>query len=155
MVEHWFEKKNKKEGWEQSLRDFFVQWSNKSFEWGKTDCFFFAGAAIEAQTGENPMKSVEGLYGSHRAAYRLLKKGSKLSDGKFYQIDGFEGFWSAFLGEPKNPNLAQRGDLVMGESDDGKFMGVVDLDGSRIFAMSEPQGIIQLPLKKADLAWSV
>jgi hypothetical protein len=156
MITAWFDHEQRKEDWLIELRRVLAEWRTKEFVWGQTDCFCFAGAAIKALVGHDPMDGVKGVYASEKGAYDVLYNGAVLSDGNFYQEDGLVGFWSYWLGEPQEVGLAQRGDIVVCKLPDGSTVtGVMGEDGKKIWAMCHPKGMVQLPLKWGVLSWRV
>lgn len=109
------------------------------FEWGKNDCCLFAANAVEAMTGVDPAKK-----------YRGYK--TKLGAAKKIKDVGIEGAWTAEFGEPINPKLCQRGDVVFFDNGGDPAVGVCI--GAEFAAMRE-NGIIMIPMKLALKGWKI
>lgn len=133
------------------------EWANKPFIWGESDCFCFAGGAIEAVTGVNPMTEIMPQYSTEDKAYELL--GGKVyfpSIDEEVDIGGITAFWSKVLGEAQPVGKAQRGDLVLLEmGDSGLLASIVDGSGKAVAAMTEQRGIIRIKKTMGQLSWRV
>lgn len=155
VMSPWFVNPVRLEGWQQRLRNEVVKWRETEFVWGETDCFCFAGACIEALTGQNPMNGVKGAYDSKKTAYRVLHHGAVLADGKFYKEDGVEGFWSYWLGEQRAVSMAQTGDIALCRTESGGVItGVMSDDGRNIWVMGD-HGCEKVSKKLAVTSWQV
>jgi hypothetical protein len=153
----WFYHAQRVDGWQSRLRTTIDTWSNLPFEWGKTDCFCFAGACIGSIIGSDPMSGIKGLYKSKIQAYRVLSSGANLSDNRFYksQTGDIVGFWSFWLGDPKPVLQAQTGDVVFCRMADGSNLtGVVSECGRKIWVKSEA-GCLQIPISMGTTSWRV
>ena len=126
------------DGWEKLLNQHLE--TVGEFQWGTNDCCMFAVGCVEAITGVDYGKPYRGYKSKSGAARRL-------SDG-----GGVDGIATNALGEPKNPKLAKRGDVVMFDIGFGDSLGLCL--GSKIAAVSE-QGLMFIPMSKAIKAWSV
>lgn len=155
MTSPWFHKTRKIQNWRQNLLGVFHQWNSKEFVWGDADCFCFAGACVEAQTGLNPMQGFIGSYDTKKEAYKSLLKGIKGSDGRLYKAEGLEGYIRLFMGQEKPVLTAQRGDVVLIQHEDAKITSIVDDSSTRLVAMTEKDGLVRLPIKMGTMAWSV
>lgn len=126
------------DGWEQRLLAIIE--NPGAFEWGTNDCCMFAVRCVEAITGVDHGKKYRGYKTEKGALSRLAKHG------------GTEGIATACLGEPKNPKLAKRGDVVSHKNDLGVALGVCV--GDKIAAISD-NGIVLVSMRDAMNAWSV
>lgn len=135
----------RKEHWPSHLQTFLDYARTREFAWGDFDCCQFAGLAVEAQTGSNPIADARGRYGTAVGAQRVLRNsfGGSLRSG-----------WTQVLGEPIPPALAQRGDVVLVEVDGVEAIGVVDLTGERV-AVLTLDGLEYVTLSAALAAWRV
>ena len=88
--------------WEDRLNAYLTTNAVKEFEWGTHDCCTFAGGAVEAMTGENPMEPFIGLYNNQSTAEELI---SRYCNGQLYK-----GLIKV-LGSPIPGVKAQRGDV--------------------------------------------
>lgn len=155
MIAPWFQKTRKIQNWRQNLNGVLIQWQTKEFVWGETDCFCFAAACVEAQTGLNPMEGFIGSYHSKKEAYKSLLKGIKGSDGRVYRAEGIAGYIGLFMGREKPVLTAQRGDVVLIQHEDAQVTSIVDDSGIRLVAMTEKDGLVRLPINMGTVAWSV
>ena len=143
------------EDWQSRLRSTIAQWQKKDFVWGKTDCFCFAAACVEALVGKNPMQPVLGEYKSQREAYKHVLKGIKGKDGTFYKADGITGYIGLAMGQEKPVSMAQRGDVVLCNVEGANVTGIMSEDGKRIWAMCDEKGMVLLPIEMGVKAWGV
>ena len=111
------------------------------FAWGTHDCCSFAADCVLAMTGVDKMAGYRGGYKSAVGASRKLAKAG-----------GMLAAISAELGEPINPALAQRGDVVCFSSPLGDTCGVCL--GSTI-AAAGLAGITHTPMTQAFKSWRV
>lgn len=102
--------------WENRLSETVAKWRNRPFRWDR-DCGRWAAACVIAQTGEDPLKELRGLYTTKRDALRLLaeKPMSERLDGMFPRI---------------HASRAQRGDLALMEK---TCLGVVMGDSALFY----------------------
>lgn len=111
------------------------------FAWGKdaNDCVSFFGAAIEAQTGANPLADLGHSWTSARGAARVLRRYGGLSaaiDSKLTQIA---------------PALAARGDGGLVETATGHAVMVVE---GEYLVGPGPSGLARRPRRDMIRAWS-
>lgn len=149
----WFYKGQRKKDWQTNLQQCVSTWMSKPFIWGETDCFCFAAACVEAQIGSNPMAGFIGSYNTKEEAYSLIKNGIEGNDGQLYKATSFEGYISLFLGESQPPLMAGRGDVVLINKDGMRVTSIVDDTGRNVWAMSESDGLVKLPLKMGKASW--
>lgn len=129
-------------GWPELLAACLQAVATTPFAWGRHDCCTFAGDAVQAIRGADPMADLRGAYKSQRSAAKVLK-----AEG------GLPAAVSRRLGEPKAPLLAQRGDVVLFTMQGtGPALGVCT--GSS-FCAPGPQGLVVLGMQAALAAWSV
>jgi hypothetical protein len=93
----------RKPNWEVALAAYLEPLRLVPFAWGTHDCCTFAGGAVLAMTGLDPMVEFRGRYSTELGAKRALRRigrGTLVAtlDAKF---------------EPVPASLAQRGDIVM------------------------------------------
>jgi hypothetical protein len=124
--------------WEKRLNDYLN--NVEPFEWGVNDCCQFTlGKWAELATGVNHLTQYK--YKTELGAAKILTK-----------VGGIEALTSQHLGEPKTPLLAQRGDIVSFEHDEGMALGICI--GDKIAAVGA-NGLILFPISVAQKAWSV
>ena len=145
------------EDWPQRLEALLQEWATKPFVWGETDCFCFAGAAIESLTGGNPMAEIMPQYDTEAEAYHLL--GGSIffpSIDRSVPMGGMERFWSFFLGDPQPVGKAQRGDLVLLEvGGTGSLAAIIDGSGKAAAAMTERRGVLRVKKSLGYMSWRV
>jgi hypothetical protein len=113
----------------------------------------FAADCVRAITGVDPAASYRGHYASQRGARAVLRRhvGAGLKPATTH--NALSAAWTAALGTPlAHPYLAQRGDVVLVDTDAGAAAGVV-VGGA--IAAAGPVGLIFLPLRLARRAWRV
>ena len=105
----------KRETWKQDLRAYLAAQAETPFVWSDADCGAFAGAAVEAMTGENPHALVAGRYKTMKGALRALRK---------LGHEDHVALAAAVLTEI-DPLYASFGDIAVVEGTDGPALGVV------------------------------
>jgi hypothetical protein len=130
--------------WETRLAAYLEPLRLRAFDWGSHDCCTFAGGAVQAMTGIDPMAEFRGHYSTAIGSARALRKfgaGDLAStlDTKFERVSAA---------------LAHRGDVLMSGGLLGICMGgfliAVGLEGDR-------EGLIRFDRAgwTAPLAWHV
>lgn len=94
------------EDWPKRLNRIISECQEKKFQWGKHDCCLFAANVILELTGIDYAAELRGSYHSAKNAQRVLKG-----------LSGVRGIAGSALGEEISPKLAQRGDIVLVESE--------------------------------------
>lgn len=132
----------RKENWPELLLDAVEAARSKPFAWGQHDCCTFAADCVQAMTGVDLMAEFRGRYTSAKGAVKVVAKAghAALADA-----------WCAALAEIA-PLAAQRGDVVMFETDEGLAVGVVT--GTQAVAAG-PDGVTFVPLELWLRAWRV
>ncbi|MFC0710739.1 DUF6950 family protein [Azorhizophilus paspali] len=98
--------------WTARLGNTIKAATERPFSWGETDCCMFVADCCVAVCGTDPAANYRGTYDSEIGAKRaLIKHGcvEDAMDAHFRRIDS---------------RLAQRGDVALYESDDGRTMAV-------------------------------
>lgn len=136
--------------WEVRLDAYLTATRRTPFAWdGSHDCCTFCAGGVEAQTGEDPMTGLRGLYANKAEALRLLRG------------EGGLEIWAPELarklGLPEVPVLqAPRGGIVLGQVETdagiGPALGLLGLDG-RHAVFAAPRGQIRLPIGTCVRAW--
>jgi hypothetical protein len=88
--------------WPERLHKLIADAQNKPFAWGRHDCCLFAADAVMELTGTDPAKDFRDTYSTAATAAQILK-----------DRGGVRGIATAALGAEINPKLAQRGDIVL------------------------------------------
>ena len=118
------------------------------FAWGVHDCALFACAGVAALTGIDPAAGLRGTYTSRFGATSVVLR----------EAGGFENLVERLAArhdmKEVPPKRAQRGDLVLFDSQDGPALGQVHLDGVHVFSAA-PDGLALVPLALCRRAWRV
>lgn len=134
--------------WQTRLSRYIRQRRNIPFEWGVNDCATFACDGIAAMTGVDPARSLKG-YRTRRGADRALKKHGfadlKAAADALAEEHGFP---------PVDPAYAQRGDLVLVETERGQCLGLVSL-GIAGLAIANFEGVAFVSRRWATQAWRI
>jgi hypothetical protein len=126
------------------LSEFIAERTREVFRWGANDCALFAADWVRLATGRDPAKAFRGAYSTAIGAAKALRA---IGAGDLLST------WTSIEGEPlASPKLAQRGDVVAVETDEGPALAICL--GAEVAAMS-PDGIAFLPLAAAIVAWRV
>lgn len=133
------------EDWPARLARALAEAARRPFAWGSHDCALFAAGVVQALTGTDPAAELRGRYETAAGAARALGSGGLAATA--------EALACAHGMEAIPPLMAQRGDVVLFETEGRDALGVVDLNG-RIAAAGEA-GLVVLPLSHAKRAWRV
>jgi hypothetical protein len=125
--------------WPQRLDDYLASRRGEPFNFGTHDCCHFAGGAVEAMTGKNPMRAFD--YRNRLGAERLLRSAGTL-----------DALVNRTLGEPVHPSQAGRGDVVLADLENGATVGIC-LGDWCVFA-TDP-GITFRERSAARAAWRI
>lgn len=102
-----------------SLLEFVKSRKNTPFEWGVNDCCLFTADAVLAMGGPDLAERVRGKYHTEIGAKRVLSKTFK---------SGLNGVLSGIL-PTIDKEFAQRGDIVLFESELGPTFGIYWIGG--------------------------
>ncbi|MCE2597195.1 hypothetical protein K6Y31_20690 [Motilimonas cestriensis] len=134
----------KLENWETALANVLLARKTAPFEWGENDCCLFAADCVQAQTGQDYAAAYRDRYTSGRGALRVLR-----NEGHASLADAV----TAALGAPmKNPLFAQRGDVVLINTEADPAVGVVFAGACQF--LSE-HGLTQRPITDISAAWRI
>lgn len=129
-------------GWPELLAAHLKTVEATPFEWAVHDCCTFAGDAVKAITGTDPMADLRATYTTALQAARVLSG-----------CGGLAAAVSQRLGQPKPAAMAQRGDVVLFEMyERGPALGICV--GPQFAAPGE-RGILFFDMSAAKSAWSV
>jgi hypothetical protein len=126
--------------WPQLLDAYVESRRGVQFEYGSHDCCHFAGGAVEAMTGDNPMRAFD--YRNRLGAERLIRSAGTL-----------DALVNRALGEPVHSSQAGRGDVVIADLDNGATVGIC-LGDECVFA-ADSGGITFRPRWTMRAAWSI
>lgn len=116
--------------------------ASRPFEWGhdKHDCVSFAAAAVEAQTGENPIRRLGYTWSTERGAARLLNR-----------LGGVAAVADLALTRLPAPAFAHRGDIGLVEIEGRQSLVVIE---GELVAGPGLAGLVRGPRSALTLAWS-
>jgi hypothetical protein len=126
--------------WQLRFSEFGKARASMPFAWGSNDCCTFAAAAVEAQTGADPMASVP-AYDSAAEAARMMEEGG-----------GLEQLASSLIGPPVPAAMAGVGDIVLVVNAAREMLGVCN--GINVLAPGEA-GMVVLGMESALAAWKI
>lgn len=133
------------EDWDVRLAECVSSAQERPFEWGQHDCTLWAMSVRSALTGAAPAPW-QGKYKTPKgAARKMLRMGAQ----------SLEEAGRIVLGEPINPRLAQRGDIVLTPNDDPEWPEVFGVCIGSEVAVVTPEGLSTHSLLAARLAWRI
>ncbi len=133
----------RRQDWPLQLNACIEAARGRAFERGRWDCMLFAADCVLAMTGEDPAAWARDLYGTKLEALRILR-----------ERGGIENVIAEAGGVPlASPKLAQRGDIVLFNWNDGEGLGVVLGDKAAVPAAEG--GLHYAPMKLWLRAWGV
>lgn len=139
----------RRQDWPSRLFAFIEQRRHMPFTWGSHDCCLFACDGIRSQTGLDPAaKLFRGRYRDAAGAVRLVRKhgGIEAIAESVCRAHGFE--------ELASPLLAQRGDVVLVEVEDGMKHAVGLCLGAEC-AFAGTDGLVMRGVAECCRAWRV
>lgn len=128
--------------WPGRLAEFIEERRSAALVYGVQDCCLFAADWVERATGVDPAALLRGTYHNAAGAARILARNG-----------GVTGLATAALGQPVPSALAQRGDLVLVDGDDGRPALAVVI-GDRAVGPSR-FGLRFVPVPLSGEAWRV
>lgn len=133
--------------WPSRFARFLAERYNEPFVWGSNDCALFACDGVQAIIGVDLAQSLRG-YKTKRGAFGSLKRAGfkdlRAAAAALTAVHGFPAVW---------PGHAQRGDLVLIETERGQALGLIDLSGNIIIADEEKPVLV--PWRLATDAWRI
>lgn len=135
--------------WPEQLAAFLDQRQAAAFAWGKNDCALFTCDAVLAITGVDMAEGFRGKYSTLAGATKTIRQ---FAGGGLAELAAKV---TAALSAPEiHPLKAQRGDVVLFETEQGPALGIVDLNG--VWARTVgPEGAVDVPVKQCTRAWRI
>lgn len=99
--------------WRDRLARFLDQQRMRPFAWGINDCAMFAGFAVQAMTGTNPLHQYVLAYGTEIGAARIIARGG-----------GLQRIISEHMGPTIAPGLAADGDIGLLDTERGDMLAL-------------------------------
>ncbi|MDF1627039.1 MAG: hypothetical protein P1U84_12215 [Parvibaculaceae bacterium] len=134
--------------WEARLVTFLQAHRDKPFAPGTRDCVLMAADWLVELGHEDPAAAFRGRYRCLMGGYRAMRKA------------GFQNVGAAVtsvLGPPSSHVIgAARGDIAAfadARAGLGHMLGVVT--GAQVWCPAEGRGLVALPLKQAEIFWTV
>lgn len=120
----------------QALMAYIEAVRSHPFEWGEHDCCQFAAGAVEAMTGQNPMKEFIGRYSDVETARAALRE---IGAGTLYHT------MLTKFGAPLHPAMGRRGDIAYAIHD-GPTLGVcLGADCAFVGEQGNQKGLVMIP----------
>ncbi|MBB5709448.1 DUF6950 family protein [Sphingomonas xinjiangensis] len=130
--------------WEERLSVYLDRVRDEPFKWGSHDCALFAAGAVKAMTGTDPAADFRDTYTNRTGAAAALQEHGA---GTLLKTV------TSWLGEPKHPAFAQRGDVVI---KDRNTLGVcVGLHSWFVGEEHGAQGLVALPTANCTKAFTL
>lgn len=131
----------RKENWPEELFAEIERQGSIPFAWGKSDCFTFVAACVEAMTGEDISKG--------HTNYKTPAEGHKLM-----KVQGFRSLEKAYASRFKEVPVseAQRGDI--GIVKDRGMTSVIFL-GATVVGKDDQSGVVHAPRSIVSKAFRV
>ena len=130
--------------WPERLAEAVRAARGRPFAWGRHDCALFAFDCVRAMTGVDHLAAFRGRYRSAKGAARALKR--------IGGVETLEELVVGIFGQPEPIVAAQRGDVVLLDTERGPALGVCL--GARS-AFAGPDGLAYAPTASARAAWRV
>lgn len=137
----------RKNDWPIRLSNYLEKVKDKKFKWGTHDCVMHSVNAVRAITGTDLATGYRKLYRTEEKAREIVKHlfGDN-TDNMFIECLGSYSY---------KVKKARRGDIARITFGDQKAYGIVDDTGRFVAMVSPKDGLVRLPLKKAELYWRV
>lgn len=126
----------------QKINKYLDENKDRVFKWGEFDCCTFACDIVMLAGGEDFAKDVRGTYDTEVGAKRVLSK----------HFGSVEDAFSPLTEIPFN--FAQRGDLALFDTDQGKVMSLVWANGYLAIGHKGKLGVM-LDIDKPLKAWRI
>lgn len=136
------------ENWVARLAAYIQAHLEIPFAWGGNDCFLFAMGGVRAMTGTDMAADYRGYRCQFGAGRTMARHGFADLRDAVTKIAGAHGCPSVA------PAFAQRGDLVLLETDLGLGCGLIGLSGAEI-VLPDTDGLALLPRGLATDAWRI
>ncbi len=134
------------DGWEERLQVVLSTFAGRPFEYGFHDCALFVCNCVREMTGEDPATA-------HRNRYKDRKGALGILNGCSLELTA-EQIALALGADEVRPLFAQRGDVVLVDTDQGLALAIVDLTGEKAVGAG-PDGLVFWKLSTARRAWRI
>jgi hypothetical protein len=138
--------------WEADLHHYLTDQLDQPFQFGARDCCLFVCDAVLAMTGTDVAEDFRGRYSTAIGAARTIRSitgtGPTVEDAAIYVTSKFE------MPKLDAVLLAQRGDVVLYDGDEGPILGLVALNGRDALFVTET-AMRRIPLAECRAAWRV
>jgi hypothetical protein len=130
----------RRDDWPERLHGYVEAMRDVPFDWAANDCARFTAGAVEAMTGDNPMRVFD--YTNRLGAERLIRSAGTL-----------DALVNRVLGEPIHSAMAGRGDVVIADLEEGPTVGICL--GEQCAFVTDPVGITFRSRAVIRSAWRV
>lgn len=138
------ERANRRPDWRARLTNHLEEWEGRPFAYGTADCWLFSMGAAGVQMGVDYIGAARG-YDSRETGLAAIQAAT----GRKSHVD----FVYRTFGKLDTIWKSMPGDIVTLQTHDGLGLGVVQ--GSSIYAMTETNGLLLVPLETAHGVYSV
>ena len=128
--------------WLKQLLDLISKRRQTPHAWGTNDCCLFAADAILAMTGDDKAVALRGTYTTEAEAHQIIAK-----------FGGLAPMLTHFLGEPRGPLCARRGDIVAFTAPNGQECVGVCVGAA--FVCPGDERLNTFPMQMATQSWRV
>lgn len=126
---------------QRMLREFLTATRDDEFVYGLTDCCKWVAAWVKAMTGTD---------------YANVSYDAYTCDATIRSLGGFEGYATQCLGAPIASEVADDGDLALATLPVvGPTFVIVAAHKQSAWGKKAPRGLIEVPLRRCEMAWSV
>ena len=141
--------------WPKRLSAYFRAQAEVPFAWGSNDCALFTCGGVQASTGTDLAAGFRSQYTTALSAARAMREFTG-DPGATPLVEALAVKVAAQfnLTELATVKLAQRGDVVLFDTDDGPALGIVALDGVT-FRSVGPKGMVKGFVLLARRAWRI
>ena len=136
--------------WPERLERFFAANHARKFQHGTWDCCQMAAMAIEVMCGIE-IESYAGRYTTWNEAVGVIQKVTKQSQVRVIVTHVMQRYGCI----ERNPNLAQRGDLMLIWRGNTQRHSVGLLDMSGMITVLTDAGMARIPRDRAVTSWSI
>jgi hypothetical protein len=134
--------------WEKRLDEYLTKAKTQTFSWGSFDCALFVCGAVASITGVDMGADFRGKYDSCESAAEVMQA---YAGGGLEQLAEKMADTLHLSEVPKF--MAQRGDVVLFDTDHGPALGIVSLDGWNV--LSTGQELKVRTLNQCRRAWHI
>lgn len=145
--------------WVTKLDKYFDDCASRRFEYGVFDCALFTADGVKAMTGVDVAAEFRGgLYCDKAGAHEAIREASTYFTGNGVGSE----FQALVVGLAKDHSIPEvsrgfqgRGSIALIETPGGESLGLIDLSGLRIYSVTQPRGLVAVPISAGFMFWSI